>query len=339
MSRAPLYERVESVLAGDIADGSLAPETQLPSEDGLVERFKVSRTTVRKAIQNLVERGLVEVRRGKGTFVTQPKITQELTELTGFVEDMQAMGRTATARLLDKRIVAADEAVAHQLALAPGTLVVRLRRVRLADRVAMSFDETYLPRDLGEKVAENDLEAEPVFALLEGKYGTPLVEAEYKLEATAADPVTAEALQVPAGSPIFLIERTSYTSCGACRRSPAVLLLPPRRCSSISCRLGQGEGREGAPGAGDRCGTTRRAAGSRPQTGPCLLRSCCRAAGRRRDCRGRRGLHHCVRPRVPLERKRLPSSATNSSRRRAADPTVDVARDPRRLSACVTPRY
>ena len=108
MSRSPLYERVESVLAGDIADGSLPPETQLPSEDGLVERFKVSRTTVRKAIQNLVERGLVEVRRGKGTFVTEPKITQELTELTGFVEDMQALGRTPTARLLDKRIVAAD---------------------------------------------------------------------------------------------------------------------------------------------------------------------------------------------------------------------------------------
>src|SRR5215475_4036617 len=152
----PLYERVESVLAGDIADGSLPPKTQLPSEDGLVERFKVSRTTVRKAIQNLVERGLVEVRRGKGTFVTQPKITQGLTELTGFVKDMRALGRTPTARLLDKRIVAADETVAHYLALAPGTLMVRLWRVRLADGVAMSFDETYLPRDLGERVAEND---------------------------------------------------------------------------------------------------------------------------------------------------------------------------------------
>src|SRR6516164_7407538 len=143
MSRSPLYERVESVLAGDIADGSLLPETQLPPEDGLVERFKVSRTTVRKAIQNLVERGLVEVRRGKGTFVIHPKVTQELTELTGFVEDMQAMGRTPTARLLDKRIVAATEAVAHHLALPPGALVVRLQRIRLADGVAMSFDETY----------------------------------------------------------------------------------------------------------------------------------------------------------------------------------------------------
>jgi GntR family transcriptional regulator len=76
----------------------------------------------------------------------------------------------------------------------------------------MSFDETYLPRDLGEKIAENDLEAEPVFALLEDKYGTPLVEAEYKLEAAAADPLSAQALQIPAGSPIFLIERTSYTT-------------------------------------------------------------------------------------------------------------------------------
>jgi GntR family transcriptional regulator len=179
----PLYERVKSVLAGDIADGRLPPETQLASEDGLVARFKVSRTTVRKAIQNLVERGLVEVRRGKGTFVTQPKITQELTELTGFVEDMQALGRTPTTRLLDKCVVAADETVARHLALAPRTLVVRLQRVRLADDVAMSFDETYLPRELGAKVAENDLAAEPVFALLEIKYDTPLIEAEYELGA------------------------------------------------------------------------------------------------------------------------------------------------------------
>ena len=183
----------------------------MPSEDGLVERFKVSRTTVRKAIQNLVERGLVEVRRGKGTFVTQPKITQELTELTGFVEDMQALGRTPTARLLDKRVVAADEAVAHHLHWRPGrwwsgsgvfawpTVWRCLRRDILASRI-------------GEKVADNDLEAEPVFALLENKYDTPLVEAEYKLEAAAADPVAAQALQVPAGSPIFLIERTSYTT-------------------------------------------------------------------------------------------------------------------------------
>jgi GntR family transcriptional regulator len=96
MLSSPLYSRVEAVLAADIAGGSLPPGSQLPPEEDLIQRFKVSRTTVRKAIQNLIERGLVEVRRGKGTFVTQPKITQELTELTGFVEDMRASGRTPT---------------------------------------------------------------------------------------------------------------------------------------------------------------------------------------------------------------------------------------------------
>src|SRR5712664_3186169 len=212
MSRSPLYDRVESVLAAGIADGSLPPETQLPPEEGLIERFKVSRTTVRKAIQNLIERGLVEIRRGKGTFVTHPKITQELTELTGFVEDMQALGRQATAKVLDQQVVAANQVVARQLALPQGASVVRIQRVRLADGMPLSFDETYLPKELGKKVMVDNLETEPIFSLLERKYSTPLVEAEYRLEAVCADATVARALGISVGSPIFLIERSSYTT-------------------------------------------------------------------------------------------------------------------------------
>src|ERR1700758_452115 len=211
MPRSPLYERVESVLSGDIADGHLPPETQLPPEEGLIERFKVSRTTVRKAIQNLAERGLVEIRRGKGTFVAAPRITQELTELTGFVEDMQVLGRHATARLLDKKVGPASGAVARQLMLPLGTDVVQILRVRLADGVPLSFDETYLPEELGHKVMADDLVTEPIFSLLEQRYSTPLLEAEYQLEASIADAAVAMALSVSPGSPIFLIDRTSYS--------------------------------------------------------------------------------------------------------------------------------
>jgi GntR family transcriptional regulator len=210
----PLYAKVETVLASSIADGSLPPGSQLPPEDSLIERFDVSRTTVRKAIQNLAARGLIEIRRGKGTFVAMPRITQELTELSGFVEDMQALGRTPTARLVDTRVVSADRAVARHLALTPGTPVVRIQRVRLADGVPTSFDETYLPRELGDKVVTHDLEAEPIFALLEQKYGMPLVEAEYRLEAISAEEDIARALGIEAGSAIFLVERTSYTEGG-----------------------------------------------------------------------------------------------------------------------------
>src|SRR6516164_8439325 len=209
-SAAPLYAQVEAVLASDIAGGTLPAGSQLPTENDLIERFGVSRPTVRRAVQNLVSRGLVEIQRGKGTYVTRPKITQELTALSGFVEDMQALGRHPTARLIDRQLVPADRTVAQQLALPAGSLVVRIRRVRLADGEPVSFDETWLPKEVGEKVITNDLEVEPIFSLLETKYDLPLVEAEYRLEAVAAQPVVAEALGIETGSPLFLIERTSY---------------------------------------------------------------------------------------------------------------------------------
>ena len=84
------------------AGGNFQVGSQLPTEEQLIQRFAVSRTTVRKAIQNLSDRGLIEIRRGTGTFVAQPRITQELTELTGFVEDMDALGHAAASAQLDR---------------------------------------------------------------------------------------------------------------------------------------------------------------------------------------------------------------------------------------------
>jgi GntR family transcriptional regulator len=207
-----LYSRIETVLAGEISDGDLKVGEQLPTEDRLIARFGVSRITVRRAIQNLVSRGLVEIRRGKGTFVAAPKTTQDLKELSGFVEDMHALGLKPTARLVGKEIVTADATVASQLALTTGERVVRIRRVRLADGIPLSFDETYLPLEIGKKIMTNDLKVEPIFSLLERKYDVPLIEAEYKLDAVAADSEVARALKVKQGSPIFRIERTSYST-------------------------------------------------------------------------------------------------------------------------------
>jgi GntR family transcriptional regulator len=206
----PLYAQIERILAASIEAGELRPGDRLPPEDSLIARFAVSRTTIRMTIQNLARRGLVEIRRGRGTFVAQPKITQELSGLTGFVEDMQAIGLKATARLVDQKVMPATRPVAEQLAMAEGTPVVRIQRVRLADGKPVSFDETYLPLEIGEKIMANDLEVEPIFTLLEEKYDMPLVEADYRLEAVYADDIVARALRVAPGSPIFLIERTSY---------------------------------------------------------------------------------------------------------------------------------
>jgi GntR family transcriptional regulator len=214
MAEVPLYGKVEEALALEIAQGELRPGDRLPSEDQLLDRFGVSRITVRRAIQNLIQRRMVEIRRGHGTYVLAPKISQDLTRLTGFVEDMAAHGRKSTSRVLSQGIVAADASVARQLRLSKGTKVMRIERVRLADSVPMSFDETYLPLDIGKQIVRNDLRANPIFSLLEEKYGIPLAEAEYVLEAAAASAHVAEALGVAEGSPIFRIERTSSTGEG-----------------------------------------------------------------------------------------------------------------------------
>ncbi|SIO30143.1 transcriptional regulator, GntR family [Singulisphaera sp. GP187] len=210
-SAIPLYYQIEQELASLIAKGTLAPGSRLPSEEELVQKYGVSRTTIRKAIQELERLELIEIRRGKGTFVRSEKITQELTGLTGFVEDMVAIGLRPSAKLLGKATVEATEEVARQLRVPIGTELMQIRRVRLADDVAISLDETYLPMDLGQKVVENDLEIAPIFSLLEGKYDTPLLEADYRLEAISAAPFVAEALGIEVNAPILLIERVSYS--------------------------------------------------------------------------------------------------------------------------------
>jgi GntR family transcriptional regulator len=214
MAEVPLYGKVEDVLASEIARGVLRPGDRLPSEEQLVTRFAVSRITVRRAIQNLIQREMVEIRRGHGTYVLAPRISQELTRLTGFVEDMAVHGRNASARVVSKDVVAADSTVARQLRVSKGTYVMRIERVRLADSIPMSLDETYLPLDVGKRIVRNDLRIKPIFTLLEEEYGTPLAEAEYVLEATAASAHVARALAVSEGSPIFRIERTSSTEMG-----------------------------------------------------------------------------------------------------------------------------
>ena len=210
-SAIPLYFQIEQDLASSIANGTLAPGSQLPSEEELVRKYGVSRTTVRKAVQQLERLELIEIRRGRGTFVRQAKLTQELTALTVFVEDMVAIGLKPSARLLGTWTVPATEEVARHLRLPIGTEVMQIKRVRMADDVAISMDETYLPLALGRKVVENDLEVYPIFSLLEGKYDTPLLEADYRIEAISADRFVADALGVPEKAPILLIERVSYS--------------------------------------------------------------------------------------------------------------------------------
>lgn len=210
-SGPPLYAQVEQALLARLGV-DLHPGDRLPTEDELIDEFDVSRITIRRAIQNLVSRGLIVTRRGQGSVVTTPSFRQPLNALTGFVEDMDARGLHSRVRVVTVEEIVAPPGPRAALELPLGAKVTHIERVRLAAGHPVSFDDTYLPLDLGRLIAQDDLENEQIFTLLEDRHNTPLLEAAYALQASTADAVIAEALQIDEGSAVFRIERTSFTT-------------------------------------------------------------------------------------------------------------------------------
>ncbi|CAM3290170.1 GntR family transcriptional regulator [Stackebrandtia soli] len=210
MSKEPLYAQVERALAARII-AEMAPGDRLPTEDRIIEEFQVSRITVRRAIANLVARKLAIVVQGKGAFAARPVVDQPLTALTGFVEDMRAIGLEASAVLVSLTEEHAEREVAEALRLPWGATVTRIERTRKAEGRPLSFDRTFVPVDIGRKLAEDDLAEVPIFTLLEEKYGIPLVDADYTLQAAAASETVAAALDCPVGAPVLRITRTTRT--------------------------------------------------------------------------------------------------------------------------------
>jgi GntR family transcriptional regulator len=210
--RLPLYHRVREALLSDIQN--LAPGDRLPTETALMERFRVSRTTIREAVNELVRTGLVRRRSGSGTFVAQPPIEQELKRLTGFVEDMRALRLEPTAEVVTRREVQADNLVAERLALQPGEQVMLIERIRLANGEPLSFDVTYLPLEIGRQLAQENLVVYPIFELLEAKHGIALGEADYRIEAANASARIARYLKLKTNDALLLIERTTYAADG-----------------------------------------------------------------------------------------------------------------------------
>jgi GntR family transcriptional regulator len=205
----PMHSVVRTELLGQIRSGRLHPGDQVPTEPQLMATFHVSRTTVRRALRDLETMGLIDRQPGRGSFVTEPKVEPRMDRLTGFVEDMEALGLHASASVELIESLPADSEVSQQLQLAPGETVVHIERVRLANGTPISFDDSYFPADLGSRIATENLEDEPFYSILEGKYGIALAGADYVLSAATADVKVAGLLSIAVGAPVLRLERTS----------------------------------------------------------------------------------------------------------------------------------
>jgi len=206
----PKYLRVRDwlmdlVLSGDISNGD-----KLPSESELVGRFGMSRVTVRHALEALRTEGFIESRHGKGWFARRVRAVQNLGRLQGFGEMLAPMGIATRSHVLDVSEVSASESVAAAFAILIGSRVMKIERLRIAGARVMSYDLSYFPLEIGQRLRELDLARQDIFVLLERALGYPLGFADVTIEIVPAEDVPARRLGVPAGTPIFRLTRLTH---------------------------------------------------------------------------------------------------------------------------------
>jgi GntR family transcriptional regulator len=210
-SPLPRYFQLKEILRERIRAGEWKPGDLIPSERELSEKYGISRMTARQAITDLVNEGLFYREQGKGTFVSQRKITQQLIHLTGFTEDIRARGQQPGTKVLSAEMRPADEATAEKLRIPLGTLVFRLQRLRLADGEPLAIELSQISFKECERLLDDDLEHQSLYRVLESKYGIILMEADQELEAGLPGSEEAQLLKISPNSPVLYTRRTTYT--------------------------------------------------------------------------------------------------------------------------------
>jgi GntR family transcriptional regulator, N-acetylglucosamine utilization regulator len=211
---SPLYIQLTELLRAQIANKTLAPHQQLPSERDLCNEFRVSRMTVRQALAQLEHEGLIYSRVGKGTFVGEPKIDQQLKTLSGFTQEMRGRGSHPSSRVLEVGIHDAAREVAQVLQLSTGAPVILLSRLRLSDGAPLALETAHLPLRLCPRLLEHDMSHESLYEILEREHGYRLTRAEQTIEAALAGAREIPLLELTPPAPVLAMTRLTFTDQG-----------------------------------------------------------------------------------------------------------------------------
>ena len=208
----PLYLQLKRWIEDAIKRGTIKPGDALPSERDLALRADVSRVTVRKAVQQLVQDGVLVQRHGSGTFVAPEtqRVEQSLSQLTSFTEDMARRGMSVRAEWLDRGLYAASPEETIILGLGSGERVARISRLRLSDDMPLAIERASLA---GSILPAPEAVEDSLYKYLE-KFGTRPVRAIQRIRAANISEGDAHLLRVPAGSAGLHIERISYLATG-----------------------------------------------------------------------------------------------------------------------------
>jgi len=202
-TRGRVLDLIDRLEVGD----AIPPERQLSADLG------VSRLTLRAAVDELVREGYLVRRRGAGTFVGEPKISQELT-MTSFTEDMRRRGMRPASKTLGLHVEPAGARFGRIFHVSPSERIVVAKRLRLADRETMAIETLHVREALVPGLSARDLERQSFYELLYERYGISIVSGIQTIEPTVTSEEESDALGVPLHSPAFLFERTTRAESG-----------------------------------------------------------------------------------------------------------------------------
>lgn len=207
-SFTPLYFQIQTHLLKMIQSGELRAGDSVPSEEELARAYGVSRMTSRQALQSLKNQGYATGQKGRGTFVTQPKVEKDISHLAGFTAEMRSLGMNASSRVLEAVTIKTSAEVASQLQVATDAAIFKLVRLRYADGVPVAIEESSLSPDRFPGIETIDFQRASLYQILRERYRVNIGSADEILEARAANRKEANLLEIPIRSSLLLISRT-----------------------------------------------------------------------------------------------------------------------------------
>ncbi len=214
-SPIPLYYQIKQILLRYIARCNEGDS--FPAETQLCELFSVSRPTIRQAIAELVQEGLVERTAGRGTFVTASRVRRDFRmTFQTFDHEMRSAGRSSETEILDFKREEADEIIAAQLGIPPKEEVYRLQRKRSTNGISLMTVVTFLPADLLPGLEDHAVELVALRHTIEHVYKLPMVRATRRMEAVYSETAESHILGIAVGVPIQYIETHGYLDSGRC---------------------------------------------------------------------------------------------------------------------------
>ncbi len=210
----PLYQIVVDSILSQVRTGQLEANERLPSENELCQIYSVGRNTIRRAISELVNEGVLRTVPGVGTFVVDSRLDKTAEYLFGFTQEMQLLGRKVTSQVIEAKIIPADPFLSRRLQIQLGAEVVFLNRVRLMDDEATTIERSYLPHALCPGILEYDFSVNSLYEILSTVYDKRPDHAEQVIEASLATPEVSKLLGLTPPAVVFVFRRETRMASG-----------------------------------------------------------------------------------------------------------------------------